>query len=43
MVQRIFKVSRSSTSSTGWEIEDTSTDKVLNLPEECIETLNIGK
>ena len=35
MVQRIFKVAKSTTSQNGWEIEDTASGIVLNMPE-CI-------
>lgn len=43
MVQKIFKVQRSQTSPTGWEIEDSSSGKVLDLPEVCMEDLDTGK
>ena len=43
MVQRIFKVQRSQTSITGWEIEDVSSGKVLDLPDVCMEDLDLGK
>lgn len=43
MVQRIFKVRASATSSTGYEIVDESTGQVLDLPEVCIEDLDTGK
>ena len=43
MVQRIFKVRTSTTSSTGYEIEDTASGTVLDLPEVCIEDLDTGK
>ena len=39
MVQRIFKATKSSTSSNGWEIEDQSTGEVLDLPNSCYEDL----
>ena len=43
MVQKIFKVQRSQTSQSGWEIEDTSSGKVLDLPDVCMEDLDQGK
>lgn len=43
MVQRIFKVQRSQTSITGWEIEDVSSGKILDLPDVCMEDLDLGK
>lgn len=43
MVQKIFKVMRSSTAPCGWEIEDQSTGEVLDLPEVCYEDLDLGK
>lgn len=43
MVQRIFKVQRSQTSLSGWEIEDSSSGKVLDLPDVCMEDLDAGK
>ena len=43
MVQKIFKVSRSFSYATGWEIEDTASGKVLALPEICLEDLDTGK
>lgn len=43
MVQRIFKVNKSVTSSTGWEIEDQTSNIILDLPEIVYEDLNIGK
>lgn len=39
MVQRIFKVRRSSESMTGWQIEDQMSGQVLDLPEVCCEDL----
>ena len=43
MVQRIFKVQRSATSPSGWELEDTGSGKILDLPDVCIEELDEGK
>lgn len=43
MVQRIFKVSKSINSTTGWEIEDISTGIILNLPEIVYEDLDEGR
>lgn len=43
MVQRIFKVQKSASSVTGWELEDQSTGEILDLPEVIIEDLNLGK
>ena len=43
MVQRIFKVSKSSTSPNGWEIEDQSSGEILDLPDVCYEELSLGK
>lgn len=42
MVQRIFKVQRSQTSQNGWEIEDTSSGTILDLPDVVLEDLNEG-
>ena len=42
MVQRIFKVISSSTSATGWEIEDQASGTVLDLPESVKEVLTEG-
>lgn len=43
MVQRIFKVAKSTDSSTGWTIEDQSSGTVLDLPEVCLDDLSEGK
>jgi hypothetical protein len=43
MVQRIFKVSKSTTSQNGWEIEDQASGEILDLPEICYEDLSLGK
>ena len=42
MVQRIFKVQRSQTSQNGWEIEDTSSGTILDLPDVVLEDLDEG-
>ena len=42
MVQRIFKVAPSSTSATGWEIEDQASGTVLDLPISIKEDLTEG-
>lgn len=42
MVQRIFKVASSSTSATGWEIEDQASGTVLDLPKSVKEVLTEG-
>lgn len=39
MVQKIFKVEKSQTSSTGWEIIAQDTGEVLDLPSICVEDL----
>lgn len=43
MVQRIFKVRKSSTSTTGYEIEDQTSGQVLDLPEICLDDIDTGK
>ena len=43
MVQKIFNVRRSATSPSGWEIEDNTSQVVLDLPDICIEDLSVGK
>ena len=43
MVQRIFKLQKSTTSATGWEIVDQDSGKVLDLPSIVVDTLNEGK
>lgn len=43
MVQRIFNVRQSFDSQTGYEIEDTLSGIVLDLPEVCLEDLDNGK
>lgn len=40
MVQRIFELRPSATSATGYEIVDTGSGKVLDLPEICVEDLD---
>lgn len=40
MVQSIFKVRKSSVSAIGWEIEDTKSGKVLDMPECIYEEMN---
>ena len=40
MVQRIFKIRKSSTAQSGWEIEDQSSGKVLDLPSICLDDLD---
>lgn len=40
MVQRIFELRPSTTSVTGYEIVDTASGTVLDLPEICVEDLN---
>ena len=43
MVQRIFKVSKSFDSNTGWDIEDQASGDVLELPEIVYKDLDSGK